>query len=262
MAKHQPYSRRELEDLRKAWFTERRGLVAWTVAVVFGVLVVVSVVLVALWGSSRPTWYVLGVTHAVLIAIGVHFWNSAFLANNRDSMRHLRGAWGEENTTMELETARRRRLIWGWVDGITLERGDIDHVVVTRRGGVVVIDSKWRNGTNDQDRLDMAAAAKKVQLRAEGVTRTLVSRERARHRTSGDAIRVRPIVVLWGAEQRQLPDGVATVDGIDFVAGRHLRKWLRGLDGDPVDKNAGAELVKCLLRYRAGVSESQSTTRA
>jgi hypothetical protein len=47
---------------------------------VVAVLVVVSVVLVVLWGSSRLAWYVLGVTHAVLIAIGVHFWNSAFLA--------------------------------------------------------------------------------------------------------------------------------------------------------------------------------------
>lgn len=171
MAKHQPYSRRELNTVRRAWFIERRGQAARTLAVVVGALVVVTVVLVVLWGSSRFTWYVLGVTHAVAIAIGTHFWNSAFLAHNRDAIRHLRGAWGEENTTMELETARRRRLIWDWVDGITLERGDIDHVVVTRRGGVVVIDSKWRNGTNDQDRLDMAAAAKKVQLRAEGVTR-------------------------------------------------------------------------------------------
>jgi hypothetical protein len=72
---------------------------------------------------------------------------------------------------------------------------------------------------------------------------------------------IRPAVVVWGAEQHRLPNGVARVDGIDFVAGRHLRKWLRGLEGDDVSKDAAAELVKLLKQFRAQVSASEPTRR-
>jgi hypothetical protein len=181
MAKQQPYSRRVLTRLRNDWLRRKRGLVAT----------------VAFLGDSRFAWYALGVVQAAVIGICLHFFNAAFLAGEREAMRHLRGAWGEENTSTELETAKRRRVIWGWVDGISLQAGDIDHVIVTRRGGVVVIDSKWRNQANAQDALDMAASVKKVRLRAEAVTRTVIGSERARHRASGGAVVIRPAVVLW-----------------------------------------------------------------
>jgi hypothetical protein len=32
------------------------------------------------------------------------------------SMNQLAGAWGEDNTADQLRRARRRRLIWGWVN--------------------------------------------------------------------------------------------------------------------------------------------------
>jgi hypothetical protein len=258
MAKQQPYSRRELARLRNDWLRRYRGLVATVAAIALGVLAVATAATVTFVGDSRFAWYLLGVVHAAGICICLHFLNAAFLAGERDAMRHLRGAWGEENTSTELEAAKRRRVIWDWVDGISLQAGDIDHVVVTRRGGVVVIDSKWRNQANAQDALDMAAAVKKVRMRAEAVTRTVISSERrARHRASGGPVVIRPAVVLWGAEQHRLPNGVARVDGIDFVAGRHLRKWLRGLEGDDVTKDAAAELVKLLEQFRATALASE-----
>jgi hypothetical protein len=58
------------------------------------------------------------------------------------------------------------------------------------------------------------------------------------------------VVVLWGAEQHRLPNGLAQVDGIDFVAGRHLRTWLRNLEGDDVSKAAAAQLEALLLEFR------------
>jgi hypothetical protein len=172
-------------------------------------------------------------------------------------MRHMRGAWGEENTRTELESAKRRRLIWGWVDSIRLERGDLDHVVVTRHGGVLAIDSKWRNGTSVTDVEAMATAAGRVRSRAESLTRQLLSSERARHRARGAAVKVRPLVVIWGAEQRRLPNTGTQVNGIDFVAGQHLRAWLRQLDNEPVSKLAGSELLAVLRNYRAGTADSQ-----
>jgi len=257
MAKPQPHSRRELTRLRNEWKCRNRGLIATLAAISLGILALTTAAAVTFTGDSRLAWYLLGAFQAVVIAICLHLLNVAFLANERDAMRHLRGAWGEENTSTELEAAKRRRVIWGWVDGISLQAGDIDHVVVTRHGGVVVIDSKWRNQANVQDALAMAAAVKKVRLRAEAIALTAVAVERARHRASGGSVVIRPAVVLWGAEQHRLPNGVARVDGIDFVAGRHLRKWLRGLEGDDVSKAAAVELVKLLEQFRAKVSASE-----
>ena len=115
-------------------------------------------------------------------------------------------------------------MIWGWVDSINLQAGDLDHLVVTRRGGLVAIDSKWRNQANDA--IDMAQAARRVRTRAEGLTQSLLKAERgARHRARANPLRVVPVVVLWGAAQHEVPDQ-ARVEGIDFVAGRRLLVWL------------------------------------
>jgi hypothetical protein len=93
-------------------------------------------------GSMR--WYLLGLAQAGLAAAGLHLLNSAFLAHDPQAMSYVRGAWGEDNTRTDLARARRKRLCGGWVNSIELQIGDIDHLVVTRLGGVVAIDSKWR----------------------------------------------------------------------------------------------------------------------
>lgn len=148
----------------------------------------------------------------------------------------------------------RRRSVAGscgvGVDSIGLERGDLDHVVVTRRGGVLALDSKWRNQTTVSDTRAMAAAAHRVRQRAEAVARSIMQAERARHRARVDSVRVRPAVVVWGAEQYRLPGGVAQVDGIDFVAGSQLRGWLRQLDGEVVTKAAAAQIEAALVAFR------------
>jgi len=234
MAKFRPYSRTVLRELRRAWLRRNRRFVLTAALVVLGLMTALTVFTVMFSADSRFGWYVLGLTQAIMVGLFAHGLHTGFLLNDPDGVRHLRGAWGEENTRTELEAAKRRRLVWGWVDSIILQRGDLDHVVVTRRGGVLAIDSKWRNGTSTTDAEAMALAADKVRRRAESLTRQLLSSERARHRAPGAAVKVRPLVVIWGAEQRRLPEGGARVNGIDFVAGQHLRAWLRQLGSEPV----------------------------
>ena len=53
---------------------------------------------------------------------------------------------------------------------INFQGGDLDHLVVTRRGGLVAIDSNWRNQASDT--IDMAQAARRVR-RAEGLAQSL-----------------------------------------------------------------------------------------
>jgi hypothetical protein len=69
----------------------------------------------------------------------LHLLNTAVFAHEPRAIFQLRGAWGEDHTRTGLESARKGRLVWGWVDSIALQSPDLDHVVVTREGGVVVV---------------------------------------------------------------------------------------------------------------------------
>lgn len=65
---------------------------------------------------------------------------------NSESQRSvIRGAYGEDQTRTELQRAQRAGLVWAWIDSVSLQRGDIDHIVVTRRGGVVALDWAFGN---------------------------------------------------------------------------------------------------------------------
>lgn len=200
--------------------------------------------------------YVLGVTHAILLAAGLHLLNSAFLAHDQQAVWQMRGAWGEDNTRSELQRAKRKRLIWGWVDSVELQAGDIDHIVVTRRGGVVVIDSKWRNQVTKEHVQAMAGSSRKAALRAEGVLRSVLKRENgAGHRTNAKRVTVTAAVVLWGAARTGVP-GNANVDGVRFLDGRQLLGWLAKLDGHEVPREAAHDVLRLLDAYRSKVTSA------
>jgi hypothetical protein len=215
-------------------------------------LAAITVPFLMLGTETVATYYVLGLSHAFILASCLLIAHSAFLAHDREAIWQLRGAWGEENTRDELKRAKRRRLIWGWVDSINLQAGDLDHLVVTRYGGLVALDSKWRSQATAADNMDIARAASRARLRAEALTQTLLKGERgARHRDRANPLTVRSAVVLWGAAQHTVPHGTQ-IDGIDFVAGRKLRQWLAGLEDQPVAKDAAADILTRLETYRAG----------
>jgi len=252
------YSRRELRVRFRAWVRLNARLVSLMTLGALVLLVVETLVIVMLLPDEMTAfkWYVLGVVHAAIIAVlGVMLWAS-FLAHDREAIRHVRGAWGEENTRSELERARRKRLIWGWVDSVTVEGGDIDHLIVTRAGGLVAIDSKWRNSTDPHDRENMALAARRVRLRAQGLVRTIFQRERGAHRDSSKFHQVTPLLVLWGAAQHAIPRG-ANLDGIEVIAGRQLIAWLRNHQGDVVDKGAAKDMLSRVEAFRAKAWETQ-----
>lgn len=250
MAKFEPYSRRELRRLRRQWLLRNLRLVVLC-AVVIAALLAIALAVVETYVPGDFRWYLLGLTHAGLVAAGLHLLNSSFLALDREALRHVRGAWGEDNTRSELQRAKRKRLIWGWVDSISLQAGDLDHVVITRRGGVIELDSKWRNEVTTHDTAAMVRAAHKARLRAEALTRTVLKSERgARHRARLPGLSVTSVVVLWGAAQWTVPDE-ANIDGVRFVAGRQLLPLLRALDGDEVSKDAAHDVLDRLEKFRA-----------
>jgi hypothetical protein len=112
---------------------------------------------------------------------------------------------------------------------------------VTRSAGLVAVDSKWRSKINDTT--EMARAAQKVRLRAEGLTRDFLKGDsRGSRRAKVNPLSVTSVVVLWGTAQHGVPDG-AKVDGIGFVARRKFVDWLAPLDGQVVDKAAAADIA-------------------
>lgn len=249
MTKYRPYSRRLFQRRFRDWTRRNARLVVLLTIGVVALNALVAFVVTGLFAPTGLTCWALGASQMAVVAGYLHILHTAFLAHDAQAIRHLRGAWGEENTRDELRRARRKRVVWDWVDSITLQAGDIDHLVVTRQGGLVAIDSKWRSHASDT--IDMARAAATARLRAEALAGTLLKGERgARHRSTANSLSVTSVVVLWGAAQHGVPDG-ARVDGTDFVAGRRLGEWLKRLEGQPVDKRAATDLVQRLEDFRA-----------
>ena len=172
MSRFKPYSRREFRRRFTSWAKLNSKLVLTLTVGVITLVAVEPLLLTTLGSHSAFSWWMLGVLQTGVVAAYLHLLHAGFLAYDREAIRHLRGAWGEDNTRSELHRAKHKRLIWDWVDSINLQNGDLDHLVVTRRAGLVAIDSKWRNEAADT--ADMARAAHRAKLRAEGLARTLL----------------------------------------------------------------------------------------
>ena len=250
MAKYHPYPRRELRILFRRWVWRHRlrlGLVT------LGVLLLIAF---ETWmfsisgGDAALRWYLMGCLHIAIVAAYLGTIAVTFLVHERGAILQLRGAWGEDFTQDELNRARRKKLIWGWVDSVTLQTGDIDHLVVTRSGGLVAIDTKWRSDAHHLDSEAVALEARRACTRAEGVVNSFLKPERGSRRASGKAFHVLPLVVVWGPGGDAVPHSAA-VGGVDIIEGSGLIDWLARLDGDPIDKAAAAEVLAEIERRRS-----------
>ncbi|WP_028645061.1 nuclease-related domain-containing protein [Nocardioides sp. URHA0020] len=212
-----------------------------------------TALLVLLQPRGPVFWYLIGAFHTLWIALAIGMVGVMWLASSQKAVQYLRGALGEDNTTDVLKAAQ-RNAVWGFVTGMETGGGDIDHLVVTRSGGVLAIDSKWSNQVTAELLETMATSARKAARRAESIMRSehvgTLKRERgARHRADTTSYTVRPVVVVWGAEGHRMPDTVTRTD-VAFVAGPRLAQWLRSLEGQVVEKTAATDLLNRLTGFR------------
>src|SRR3954451_8682235 len=121
-----PYSRRKYREALRGWL-----LTNWLpLGVGTGIFLMA--------GAAMPLLvhgYVLGAMQGLLVGLLMLAVTTSFLVHT-NSAGQLAGAWGEEFTREELAKAKRRRLIWGWVDSIEMNGADVDHLVVMRSGKV------------------------------------------------------------------------------------------------------------------------------
>jgi hypothetical protein len=252
MTSARTYSGRQLRYQWTGFLRENRRLIGIVVAIEVVAISGVTALFLRAYGTAPLVTYVLGAVHAATLAIFYFTLRIVFLANDQDAVRQMRGDLGETNTRDELKRAKRRRLIWGWVDSITVSGGDIDHLVVTRHGGIVAIDSKWRNDTIGTDIARAAISASKAAGRAKSVLRHLGYFKRqhtARRRADDRAITVTPLVALWGPVQRDVPSA-ARVEDVDFVAGPRLCSWLRQHRCEDISRQAAKQLLGELEEFR------------
>ena len=252
MASARTYSGKKLRSQWSGFLRANRRTILFIVTVEIAVMVGVTVVLLSAYGANPMVTYVLGAAHAAAFAILYFTLRIVFLANDQGAVRQMRGDLGETNTRDELKRAKRSRLIWGWVDSITVAGGDIDHLVITRHGGIVAIDSKWRNDTSGADNPRSAIAASRAAGRAKSVLRHLgyLKREHtARRRASDTSITVTPLVAMWGPIRHEVPRG-ARVEDVDFVAGPQLSEWLRQHRSDDISRQAAKRLLAELEEFR------------
>lgn len=192
--------------------------------------------------------YMLGVVHGGLIATVVFAILTSFhLVTGSGCL--LAGAWGEENTQDLLRRAKRKRLICGWVDNVEIASGDVDHLVLTRAGAWIALDSKWHAQSSLRYQAADVQAAHAAARRARNILRSLNHVRPA----------VAPAVVLWGGARHELSEPWATVDGVDVVQGQCLIDWLaKRHAGVAVDSRTARGMLKELRRFRLRVRPPQS----
>lgn len=256
--KFKPFGRRRYNSLARQWGQRNWTLLAVAGVVCLAILGFLTYLIVVLMPDGALKWWSLGAFHVGALAVTGHLLLIAFLAHEKEAIWQLRGAWGEENTREELNRARRNGHVWGWVDSIQLKTSDIDHLVVTKRGGLVAIDSKWRSQADDIP--EMVRSASQAANRAQGVSRNLLRKgPRGRHRSDSDSLHVTPVVVIWGSEQHRVPSGYEQ-DGVHFVGGRRLCQWLAEFDRESVSETVARDLLPGLEEFRAKAWGASSRT--
>lgn len=190
--------------------------------------------------------YALGFVHGATMVFIVATIGLFFLLHT-GSVRELSGVYGEDNTRDILRVAKRRRHVWGWIDNLEVQGGDIDHLVATP-DGVFAVDSKWHgiDLTELVLRTDATAARRAARL-ASLILRSLRLQD----------LPVQPLVVVWGRGQHDLQGDPRVVDGVEIVGGLEFGNWLaRHSAGDLTTQRAEQALAK-LGEFKTRVDPSR-----
>lgn len=230
------------------WFSKsfprrvlRRGFWRWARnnlkaigLVTFGFVLLTAVVTLV-----DPSSYGRGLTQGALVtAFVAAVWLMYLMTSG--AVYELGGAWGEDNTRTELNSARRRGLIWGAVHNIEVAGVDIDHLVLAP-AGAIAMDSKWHFGELQRWALD-----RDVARAVEGAGKAASVLRSAHVRAP---MKVTPVVVVWGRGQRELPDEGIEHDGVWVVAGADLKRWLDGVRRGPVAEDNALRVLRALGKF-------------
>ena len=138
------------------------------------------------------------------------------------------GEQAERWTDQELKALRRRG--WRVVNHLSLKQGDIDHVAIGP-DGLIVVETKWTASPIKIDGSDrwLEDAVRQARRNTDDVRRFIGWGARA-------GAPIAPLVVVWGPHVAPVTDEFhRTVDGVNIVAGQHLRLTLQELSEQRTD---------------------------
>lgn len=231
-------SRPPLPFARQQYRQVRRRFLARNVWVLVALLLGTggTLALQALWVHG----YVLGLIHGGFLVAMVAMLRSQFWAHT-GAFSLLLGGQGEDDTRAQLRRAARSGKIFGSIDGIELERCDIDHLVATPAGWYA-IDTKWRSKPMTVTDIDRDASSAKYAAR----------KARSVLRAHGIVAEVRAAVVVWGGAAAAMPaNGYRHSSGVDFIPGRYLVNWLSEQpEHQPLTQPQANELLDKLNTFR------------
>lgn len=189
--------------------------------------------------------YWLGLSQGLLLGSFAGLVGLGFVVVSGTTFRPSR-SWGADETSGVLRAAKRRGHVLGWVDRIRVDGGDIDHVVLTP-SGVYALSSTWHNHG-----IAHATTQRDVGTAVETARRTEVAL-----RLIGRPASVRPVVVVWGGDQRLVDTGWSQ-GGVDFIPGRDLRKWLIShRHGESrFDRSSAHSMITGLKKFRRDARRS------
>lgn len=150
----------------------------------------------------------------------------------------MMGEQGEIRTDQELRSLRKRG--WRVVNHLTLKHGDIDHIAIGP-DGLMVIESKWTSSPMRLDGTDrwVDGWADQTKRNTDDVRRFIGWGARA------DAP-IAPLLVVWGPQITPPSDEFHRMpNGVNVIAGRHLRQALGDLADDVTD---AGEIEKAYLK--------------
>lgn len=196
------YARRKLRAEMKGFAKSEWRTLAMVLAVC--VLVLISTRLLG------P--YARGLFQGCFVMLVVGFLIFGFAVRTQ-AWNMLCGAWAEDYTREEVSKARQAGHVWDQVSSIEVGKSDIDHVVITP-SGILMLESKWSFASLPADRLTSYA----TQARARGERLRSILRSATVKRLT----EVTPMVVVWGKGGENLPSGGVVVDGIRVLYGHDL----------------------------------------
>jgi hypothetical protein len=175
------------------------------------------------FSPATPAWWSGFVVGSVVAAsVGFLWW----LLYEQDGGRGLRmGNWTERETTSILKKRRDWRVFWP----VAFEGMDVDQVAIGPTG-VFVFETKhtsveWRLGPEGlySPKCDPLSQARK----SANKIRLLLKH------TGGVTCDPVPVLVVWGPLS-SYEEGPVSVDGVQVVAARHLRRWTKSAQGKPL----------------------------
>ncbi len=163
---------------------------------------------------------------------------------------------GDQAEQWTAQTLRKVERDWRLVNRLVLSYGDIDHVAVGP-AGVLVVETKWsaHPWRSDAGIRRQHDAVRQVEQAARQL--------RLWHEVKTSAVRVRPVVALWGGATRHwAPDErVRYLDGVAVVAGHALKDWVRSLDAGQSDHGQTTRKVWSALDAQAHKREDREPER-